>query len=95
MAQVGSAREDGPALLEVVNVGTEGEGEGEEGRLTGVHLWGEGASEHDDALHDFGDVISSQKEINDLRSQLGRLQVECQHWKQAAASAEERLGVSP
>lgn len=34
-------------------------------------------------FHDFGDVISSQSEINRLQSELARLKVECRHWKTA------------
>ena len=35
-------------------------------------------------FHDFGDVISSQGEINRLQSELARLKVESQHWKTMA-----------
>ena len=47
------------------------------GRFEGVDL-------EDGEFHDFGDVISSQSEINRLQSELARLKVECQHWKTAA-----------
>ena len=35
-------------------------------------------------FHDFGDVISSQGEINRLQSELARVRVECQHWRTLA-----------
>ena len=44
----------------------------------------EGVDLEDGDFHDFGDVISSQSEINRLQSELARLKVECQHWKTAA-----------
>ena len=47
------------------------------GRFEGVDL-------EDGEFHDFGDIISSQSEINRLQSELARLKVECQHWKTAA-----------
>jgi len=46
-----------------------------------VDGWGE-------EFHDFGDVVSSQSEINRLQSELGSLKVECQHWK---AVAQEKV----
>lgn len=53
-----------------------GPGSGDNG-FEGVDLEGGG-------FHDFGDVISSQSEINRLQSELARLKVECQHWKSVA-----------
>ena len=54
------------------------------GRFEGVDL-------EDGEFHDFGDIISSQSEINRLQSELARLKVECQHWKTAA---HQKVGVS-
>lgn len=53
-----------------------GPGGGDDG-LEGVDLEGGG-------FHDFGDVISSQSEINRLQTELARLKAECQHWKSTA-----------
>ena len=39
-------------------------------------------------FHDFSDVVTSQGVINQLQTDLARLKVECQHWKDAAASVE-------
>lgn len=47
------------------------------GRFEGVDL-------EDGEFHDFGDVVSSQSEINRLQLELARLKVECQHWKTVA-----------
>ena len=44
----------------------------------------EGVDLEDGDFHDFGDVISSQSEINRLQSELARLQAESQHWKTVA-----------
>ncbi|XP_038074258.1 thyroid receptor-interacting protein 11-like isoform X2 [Patiria miniata] len=35
--------------------------------------------------HDFGDVISSQHEINRLSNEVSRLRSECEHWRQMAS----------
>lgn len=63
-----------------------GGGNGGEGVEGGI---GEGGGEMWEDFHDFGDLVSSQSEINRLRSELGRLQVECQHWKLAAQEVRE------
>ncbi len=49
---------------------------------------GGGGGEGWEEFHDFGDLVSSQSEINRLQSELGRLGVECQHWR---AAAEEKV----
>ena len=36
--------------------------------------------------HDFGDIISSQHEVNRLSNEVSRLRSECDHWKQMASS---------
>ena len=61
------------AVLEPVSV-VEGEGGGGEGE------WGE--------YHDFGDIISSQGEINRLQLELSKVKVESQHWR---TLAEEKV----
>ena len=35
-------------------------------------------------FHDFGDIVSSQREINRLQSELAKLKIESQHWKSQA-----------
>lgn len=55
-------------VFETVDIGGDVMGEGE---------WG-------DEFHDFSDVVNSQGEINRLQSDLARLKVECQHWRDAA-----------
>ena len=35
-------------------------------------------------FHDFGDIVSSQSEINRLQSELAKVKVESQHWKTLA-----------
>ena len=71
------------AVLEPVSVveggGWEGEG-GERGKGEG-----EGWREY----HDFGDVITSQGEINRLQLELSKLQVENRHWR---SLAQEMVG---
>ena len=68
------------AMLEPVAAegggGWEGGGRGEEER------WGD--------YHDFGDVISSQGEINRLQLELSKLKVENKHWR---TLAEEKVHV--
>ena len=43
-----------------------------------------GGWENGDEYHDFGDVISSQGEINRLQLELSKVKVECQHWRTLA-----------
>lgn len=38
-----------------------------------------------DELQDFSDVVNSQGEINRLQSDLAKLKIECQHWKDTAS----------
>lgn len=68
------------AVLEPVGVveggGWEGGGGGGRGEIGVEEEWGE--------YHDFGDVISSQEEINRLQLELSRVKVENQHWKRLA-----------
>ena len=45
---------------------------------------GSGNGWAEEEFHDFGDVISSQGEINRLQSELARVRVECQHWRTLA-----------
>lgn len=67
---------------EVAGVTERGLGDsGAGGDVMMVDGWGE-------EFHDFGDVVSSQSEINRLQSELGSLKVECQHWK---AVAQEKV----
>ena len=76
---VGGRGEWEVAELEPVVMGGGGkEGGREEG--DGGGGWGE--------YHDFGDVISSQGEINRLQMELTRLRAESRHWK---ALAEEKV----
>ena len=35
-------------------------------------------------FHDFGDIVTSQREINRLQSELAKLKIESQHWKSQA-----------
>ena len=42
-------------------------------------------------FHDFGDVVSSQREINRLQSELAKLKVESQHWKTQAQQKVNRI----
>ena len=57
--------------LESVNIEM-GEDLGDQSRMFG------------EEFHDFGDVISSQGEINRLQSELAKVKMNCQHWKRTA-----------
>ena len=46
-----------------------------------------------DEFHDFSDVVNSQGEINRLQSDLAKLKVECQHWKDAAKEKVTAISV--
>lgn len=59
------------------------------GRYESVEIGGEMESEphtriFGEEFHDFGDVISSQSEINRLQSELAKVKAECQQWKTKA-----------
>ena len=56
--------------------GEGGGGDGGEGAVVRLDEWEE--------FHDFGDVISSQSEINRLRSELSHSRLQFQHWRRLA-----------
>lgn len=78
---VGGRGEWEVAQLEPVVMEGGGEGVGKEGEGGGG---GGGWEEY----HDFGDIISSQGEINRLQMELTRLKAESRHWR---TLAEEKV----
>ena len=61
-----------------------GEGVWEAAVLEPVAVVEGGGWENGEEYHDFGDVISSQGEINRLQLELSKVKVECQHWRTLA-----------
>ena len=70
-----------------VRVGGGEEGEWEVAKLEPVVMGGGGEVEGEggwEEFHDFGDVISSQGEINRLQIELTKLRAESRHWRTLA-----------
>ena len=87
----GGGGEEGVWESAILKSAVEGEGGGWEGGGGGGG-GGEGkvavTMDGWEEFHDFGDVISSQGEINRLQAELSRVQLECRHWK---TLAEEKV----
>ena len=66
--------------------GEGGKGGGGEGAVVRVDEWQE--------FHDFGDVITSQSEINRLQSELSHSQLQCQHWRRLAQDKVQIITIS-